>query len=86
MIAFAILVAFWLLGPVIGFAFAAIGLALRLAVVAAVVAAGVWGWRKLTGRSGARGAPELEKGLDWQYLRGKIDRETYMRRKSSDRR
>lgn len=69
----------WMLSLVVG----TVLFAVRLAILGAIVVGAMWAYRKLTRRGRRRGRPQLGSGegsLDWQFLRGKVDRETYLRR------
>jgi hypothetical protein len=68
--------AFGLASGIMGLVFGILALGLQLAVIGAIVGGAYW---VLRGR-GRRSRGELDKGLDREYLMGRIDRDTYLRR------
>lgn len=78
------LVAFKVVGWALGLLVGVVLLGVKVAVAAALVLALVWAFRRVSPRSRRRA--ELGSGsADWAYIRGRIDKETYMRRRSLGR-
>jgi membrane protein implicated in regulation of membrane protease activity len=77
---------FWALGILARLVLGTILLGLRLAVLAAIVLGCAWVYRRLRGRRARRsGTAALTRGMDWAFIRGKIDEETYLRHQARRR-